>query len=101
METGVRGRNGGRALSPVAAEHVYEDVAVIRRRRLTTAATVRGQTDRSTTATRTTVLVGWRCCLKGQGILIKRVVQGRNLTSRALQSSEVPVDRQEPMVAQR
>jgi len=34
-------------------------------------------------------------------ILIWRILQGRNLTSRALQSLEVAVDRQEPMVLQR
>ena len=33
------------------------------------------------------------------GILTQRVLQGRNLTSRALQSSEVAVDRQEPVPA--
>jgi len=34
-------------------------------------------------------------------VLISRVLQGRNLTSRALQSPKVAVDRQESMVLQR
>ena len=39
--------------------------------------------------------------IKKPVILIWRILQGRNLTSRALQSSEVAVDRQEPVVLQR
>ena len=57
METGVPGRSGGRALFLVAEVHASDSAVVTLRRRLSTVVIVLAQTDRSTTATRTTAQV--------------------------------------------
>ena len=54
---GARGASGRRALFPAAEERAYAHVAVIRRRRPTTAATAPAPIDSLTTATATTAQV--------------------------------------------